>query len=179
MTWRILVTYATRFGSTAEVAAKIDSVLSQAGAVVDLRPVDKVRSLEAYDAVIIGSPIRGGTWTAEAAAFLEAHRSELAQLPVAYFTVCMTLREDTPETRQLVSDYHTPLLASFPEIRPVSIGMFAGRVNYATFSWLVNLMAKASAIPEGDWRQWTQIEDWARALVPLLKPNAVGQLDQA
>ncbi len=179
MTWRILVTYATRFGSTAEVAAKIDAVLSKAGAVVDLRPVDKVRSLESYDAVIIGSPIRGGTWTAEAASFLEAHCEELARLRVAYFTVCMTLREDTPETRRLVSDYHAPLLENFPQIHPVSIGMFAGRVNYATFSWLLNLMAKASHIPEGDWRKWEAIEDWARELVPLLKRNTVGQLDEA
>jgi menaquinone-dependent protoporphyrinogen oxidase len=176
---RVLVTYATRCGSTADVAAKLGEVLSREGVIVDLRPVNKVGSLalDLYDAVIVGSMIRGGTWSAEAVDFLDAHREALSRVPLAYFTVCATLRDDTPENRCIVSDYHIPLHEQFPELRPLSIGMFAGKVDYASFTWLVGLMAKSARLPNGDWRDWNEIERWTRHLLPLLKQEQRREAD--
>ncbi len=168
MSERILVTYATRFGSTAEIAARIGEVLKRDGVVVDVLPVENVRSLRHYSAVVLGSPIRGSKWVQEATDFLAAHRAELSRVPVAYFTVCLTLHENTAENRRIVRAYHDPLLQEFPEVHPASIGMFAGKIDYNRLSWILRLMAKSAKVPEGDWRNWRQIEDWARSILPQL-----------
>jgi len=60
MSNRILVTYATRTRSTAEVAKVISEVLTTRGFVVDLKPVKEKPSLDGYRGVILGSAIRMG-----------------------------------------------------------------------------------------------------------------------
>jgi menaquinone-dependent protoporphyrinogen oxidase len=131
--------------------------------------MDKMGGLEGYTGVIVGSLIRGGKWVADALDFLGDHRAELSRIPVAYFTVCATLREDTPENRQIVRDYHDSILKDYPEIHPRSIGMFAGRIDYMQLSPLLQLSAKAAKIPSGDWRNWKQIDEWAKSVLPLLR----------
>ncbi len=168
----ILITYATRFGSTAEIAKTIGTILEHEGQQVEVRPVEEVTSLDGYGAVLLGSAIRGTKWLPEAVDFLAVHHAELSQLPVAYFTLCLTLQEDTAENRRIVQEYHAPLLQDFSDVCPVSIGMFAGRVDFDQFALPLRLMAKAAKIPEGDWRNWDEIENWARDLVPLLEAQA-------
>jgi menaquinone-dependent protoporphyrinogen oxidase len=60
-----LIAYATRAGSTAEVAVFIGERLSERGLAVDVGPVQHLSSLEGYDAVIVGSAIRVGKWQGE------------------------------------------------------------------------------------------------------------------
>lgn len=168
---RILVVYATRFGSTAEVAKYIGTIINHQGIAVDVRLVNEISSLHGYDAVVLGSAIRSGKWMPEAFHFLTAHRAELRHMPVAYFTVCATLHDDTPENRAIVSGYHTPLLETFRDIQPVSIGMFAGKIDFKKIPLMLRVVAKTHHLPDGDWRSWEQIEVWARE-VPLLLANA-------
>src|SRR5690606_33116049 len=94
---RVLVAYATRFGSTEEVAQRIGTVLSSESIQTDVRAVEEITSLRDYDAIVIGSAIRVGRWVPEAVDFLREYEAELRDLPVAYFTVCMTLNDNTPE----------------------------------------------------------------------------------
>jgi menaquinone-dependent protoporphyrinogen oxidase len=54
---RILVAYASRAGSTAEVAEVIGRVLREGGPEVDVCPVGDVHSLAGYDALVLGSAI--------------------------------------------------------------------------------------------------------------------------
>ena len=58
----ILVTYATRYGSTEEVAEMIATNLREAGLEVDLQPMRAVLSLDAYGAAVLGAAIYGGHW---------------------------------------------------------------------------------------------------------------------
>jgi menaquinone-dependent protoporphyrinogen oxidase len=164
----VLVAFATRFGSTADVAEAIGMTLEQVGAFADVRAVDEVTHLDRYDAVLVGSAIRNGKWLPEAVQFLEAHRYVLRTLPVAYFTLCLTLRHDTPENRRAVLDYHTPLLNDFPEVRPVAIGMFAGMLDFADLPPATRRLSRAAGIPEGDFRNWSRIRDWTLDTMPLL-----------
>jgi menaquinone-dependent protoporphyrinogen oxidase len=168
MSQHVLVAFATRFGSTADVAEAIGMCLEQVGAFADVRPVDEVTHLDRYDAIMLGSAVRSGKWLPEAVQFLEAHRYVLKTLPVAYFTLCLTLRHDTPENRRTVLDYHTPLLNDFPEVRPVSIGMFAGMLDFADLPLATRRMSRAAGIPEGDFRDWSLIRDWTLETMPML-----------
>src|SRR5260370_14075205 len=105
---KILVTYATRAGSTFEVAARVAEVLRAAGATVDVKYVTAVHELEGYDAVVVGSSIRMGRWLPEAVAFVQAHRETLSHIPTTYFLVSGFLREDTPQMQRKVLAYLDP-----------------------------------------------------------------------
>jgi menaquinone-dependent protoporphyrinogen oxidase len=142
--------------------------LEQAGAFTEVRPVAEVTHLDRYDGVILGSAIRGGKWLPEAIQFLEAHRSVLSRMPVAYFTLCLTLRSDTQDNRRTVFSYHAPLVRDFPEVRPVSIGMFAGMIDFDDLPPATRRMSRHAGIPEGDFRDWSLIRDWTLSVKPLL-----------
>ena len=87
----ILVTYATRTGSTAGIAEAIGQTLAADGTQVDVRPLTEVSDLTPYRAVVAGSAIQNKQWLPEAMQFVQTHRSDLAQRPFAAFLVCMTL----------------------------------------------------------------------------------------
>ncbi len=119
---KVLVLYGSRAGSTAEVADFIGTKLAESGLSVDVEAVDAARTLTGYQAVVIGSAVRRGSVLPEVRAFVEARKPELQAIPVAYFVVCMTLREDTPENRAKADAYLDPLRA---EVRPVASAAFA------------------------------------------------------
>jgi menaquinone-dependent protoporphyrinogen oxidase len=83
MSHKILVTYATRSGSTAGVAQAIAETLAESGVQVDIRPMQDVTDLAPYRAVVAGSAIQDGAWLPEAMQFIRAHRAQLAQKPFA------------------------------------------------------------------------------------------------
>jgi len=80
---KILVTYASRTGSTTGVAQAIGTALTQGGAQVEVRPMSEVQDLTPYDAVVAGSAIHNQAWLPEALQFIQAHQAELAQKPFA------------------------------------------------------------------------------------------------
>jgi menaquinone-dependent protoporphyrinogen oxidase len=129
MTQRIVVVHASEFGSTADVAEAIGATLREGGAAVDVQPVVNINDVRRYDAVIIGSAIYNGRWLPEAENFVRFHAATLSRIPVAYFCVSATMREDTPENRAAARSFLDPVLAAAPEVRPVAIGLFAGRVE--------------------------------------------------
>lgn len=156
---KILVAYATKAGSTAEVAAEIGRVMeSEGGCQVDVCPVSKLNGVDGYDAVVIGSAIRGGRWLPEATKFVEKNRDALSRVPVALFTVCLTLKDDTEENRRTVAAY----LDSVHElVQPVDVGLFAGAMDYNKLPLILRLLMKAMKAPEGDFRDWEAIRAWA------------------
>jgi menaquinone-dependent protoporphyrinogen oxidase len=79
----ILVTYATRYGSTQEVAETIAATLREGGLVVDVKPANQVRLLAGYDAVVVGAPLYMFTWLKAARDFVARHRATLEEIPVA------------------------------------------------------------------------------------------------
>lgn len=158
MEGKILVTYATRCGSTAEIAETIGQALREKGAVVDVRPVKTVSSVEGYRAVVVGSAIRMGRWLPEAAKFIEKHHEPLSRIPVAYFLTSMFLIEDTPAMRSTVLAYLDPIRKT---LEPASISLFAGKVDPSKLSWFERKMTEAVKSPLGDFRNWQEVRSWA------------------
>jgi len=155
---KVLVAYASKAGSTAEVAAFIARKLADTGLAVDLRRVRSVRSLDAYRVVVAGSAIRAGHWLDEASAFVKAHREALAARRTAFFTLCMTLQQDTPANREKVAGYLKPVRAV---VEPDWIEFFAGKMEYRRLALGPRLIVKAMKVPEGDFRDWNAIGSWA------------------
>jgi len=173
MNERILVTYASEFGSTAAVAEAIGDALRTAGSIVDVQPVLGVSNINIYKALIIGSAIYNGTWLPEAVHFVEFHAAELKRIPVAYFAVCATVRNNTPENRHAAHTFFDQVLTKVPQIQPVDLGVFAGQIDTTKLSPLVRLrMLLTTKLRHGDYRDWDAIRAWATALRPALIRSA-------
>jgi menaquinone-dependent protoporphyrinogen oxidase len=163
---RMLIAYASRAGSTAEVAETIGNVLRESGLSVDVRSVKDVQSLTGYDALVLGSAIWAGKPLPEMQRFVDGQHDALARLPVAYFILCDALRVYTPANRQIALGYLSPLRAAK---QPVSVGMFAGRRDFSKVHPLLRwFLMRVVRLAEGDWRDWEQIRAWAAALTPQL-----------
>ncbi len=171
MTNRILVTYASRAGSTREVAEAIGKTLSEGGTPVDVVSMDKVTDLTPYDAVVVGSAIRGSKWLPEAVEFIQRHRSALGGKRLAMFTVCITLAMKNGENyRSAVMGWVAPVRAM---VHPRSEGLFAGRLDFSKlpFNWdtlMLRVAVLFGVFPRGDHRDWTAIRSWAEGLKPVL-----------
>lgn len=162
---RILVTYATRAGSTGEVATVIGQALTERGFAVNLRPIEEKPSLDGYQAVLIGSAVRMGQWLPEAVDFIKTHQQQLNTMPVALFTVHMNNLGEDDESEK---NRHSYLDAVRPLVNPVDEAFFAGKMDFARLSFLDRLIAKLVKASEQDLRDWNQVRAWAEEVEPML-----------
>ena len=86
MKTQVLVTYATKHGSTAEIATKIGEVISEMGFVVDVLDVNQAVDLSNYTAVVVGSSIYFGDWHNKMVDFLELNQEILHEKDVWIFS---------------------------------------------------------------------------------------------
>lgn len=168
---KILVTYASRTGSTAEVAQAIGKTLAESGAQVDVRAMQEVQDLTPYGAVVAGSAIRGSKWLPEAVQFIQTHRAELAQKKFAEFTVCITLAmSNTEQYRSTVANWVAPVRAL---VRPLSEGFFPGMLDFKKLPLNLDTLGLRLAVlfgifPRDDRRDWNAVRAWAESIRPML-----------
>ena len=198
---KVLVTYTTMSGSTAEVAGVIGEEIAGKGMQVDVLPLEKVTRLDEYGAVVLGAPMIMG-WHRSALKFLRSHQDELEQLPVAIFAMAMSLTsygktdvdgvpvfidENLPvspknssrltirERYANVDHYAAPILKAARSSQPVSVAFFGGKLDYYRLKPLAMLfvMLVVRANP-GDRRNWPAIRYWAGSLPSFFNSQNVG-----
>jgi menaquinone-dependent protoporphyrinogen oxidase len=166
---KVLVAYASKYGSTGGVADAIGKELCGKDVAADVVLIKNANNISSYQGVIIGGAVYMGKWMSEAVDFVKKNKDALCKVPVAYFLVCMTLAQPTEKNRAKVLSYMDPILKAVPEIKPVGIGTFAGAMDYNNLSWINKKILKSKGSPEGDFRDWTAIRTWAEGLCsPLL-----------
>lgn len=197
---RVLVTYATMAGSTAEVAHAVADQLARRGVQVDVLPLSAITDLAAYDGVVVGAPMIMG-WHRQALGFLRRNRAALQHLPVAVFVLCMSLTqtgetslagvpvvvdEKLPKAPQAegrlsyrerytrLESYLRPILKASGAAKPVSIGVFGGRMDYGRLKWWAVLFAmQIIRAPAGERRNWSAIRSWAASLPAAFQIESV------
>lgn len=172
MSNKILITYASRTGTTAGVAQVIGQTLADDNTEVVVRAVGEVTDVTPYSAVIAGSAIQGAQWLPEAMQFVRDHRAALTSRPFAAFLVCMTLAMPNVKYQDEVAKWMQPVRDL---VTPVSVGLFAGALDISKVPSLrARLNFRASVLlgvwSEGDHRDWDEIRAWAEDLRPLLAP---------
>jgi menaquinone-dependent protoporphyrinogen oxidase len=164
----VLVTYATRYGSTAEVAQAVAKTLRESDVAVETQPIRNVHNLERYGAVVLGVPLYMGQLHKDARRFLSAHRDALTKMPAALFVLgpVQTDEKDWAGARtQLKSE-----LAKYPWFSPVSQEILGGKFDPMKLGFPYNLIPPLRKLPGGDARDWTAIRAWASDLALLLQP---------
>ena len=164
----VLVGYATRYGSTQEVAETVAATLRERGLTVDIQPMREVRALEGYGAVVLGAALYMYRWHKDARRFLSRHRKALAELPVAVFALGPV---HDPYDEKEWRDSRAQLdkeLAKHPWLKPVALEILGGKFDPAQLRFPINLFAGSE--PASDLRDWTAIRDWASELAAKLEP---------
>ena len=167
MSGSILVAYATRYGSTQEVAEAVAAAIREDGQTVDCRPAKEVRSLDGYTAVIVGAPLYMFHWHKDAKSFLSQHRQGLMARPVAVFA--MGPLKDEAKDWQDVRAQLEKELAGFPWLAPVAAEVFGGKHDPAKLTFPHNLIPALKQMPACDIRDWTAIRAWAIGLAAKLQ----------
>jgi menaquinone-dependent protoporphyrinogen oxidase len=161
---RILIAYASAFGSTVDVAATIGETLAGNDLAVDVKPIEENPPIDGYQAVVIGSAVQHGNWLPEAVEFVKDNQAALNELPVALFCVHITNLGDDETSRQnrrVFLDAVRPLVAAVDE------AYFAGKFDRRGAKLMLPGFF-ARFVPPLDFRKWKKMRAWAERLRPLL-----------
>jgi menaquinone-dependent protoporphyrinogen oxidase len=162
---RVLVCYATKYGSTEEIAREIGAVLQGEGLATDVIPVDQVTDLTQYRAVIIGSPIYMGKWLHGPQQFVRDHRYALSHRKVAAFSVGYSLRDKLLDHLRN-ADRAVDAIRLYVDL--VDVAMFAGRVVTDRMSEADRAILTLGGVEPGDFRDWDEIRAWAKKTAGFL-----------
>ena len=157
-THRVLITYATRSGTTSGIAQRIADRLGQKALDIDLKAIEDVTDITSYDTVLVGSGIRMGRYMSAAMKFIEENANILAMKNFGTFFACMTLVPDNEETRKEADAYFVPIRQI---VSPQFEGAFAGAYIPQYLTLTDRLIMKVLKIEEGDFRDWNAIDTWA------------------
>lgn len=150
---KILVAYASKHGSTTAIARAVAEKLRLAGNEVDLGTVGEVADVGTYDAYVIGSAVYYGSWMKEASAFVESNTAWLARRPVWLFSSGPVGPAAPADPKEL------PALRE--AIAPLDHRVFYGSLDRNHLSIGERIVVAAVKAPDGDYRDWREIDAWA------------------
>ena len=176
---KVLVAFASKYGATKGMAEFIGEKLHQRGIDADVQEVDKVRDVKAYDASVIGSALYMFHWMKEAKQFVSRNRSLLASRPVWLFSSGPIGKETKDKNGRDVKEVSGP-----NELDEIKKGInlrdhrvFFGALDSSRLTgltgWSYRMAMKSEearkSMPEGDFRDWNEIDSWVASIAEALK----------
>jgi menaquinone-dependent protoporphyrinogen oxidase len=160
-----LVAYASKYGSTREVAEVVANVLAEHGHPADVRDAADVRDIGSYHGVVLGGGLYVGRLHRDALRFLKRHCEGLIALPLAVFAMGPSSLADDEVAKaraQLESS-----LAKVPAVTPDAVAIFGGVVDPSKFRFPLNRM------PASDARDWDAIVAWTGEVAGVFEAQEV------
>jgi menaquinone-dependent protoporphyrinogen oxidase len=178
----VLVAYESRHGATKGIAERIAETLRGAGGLeADALRVTAVKSVERYDAFVIGSAAYMFHWEKAATSFVRRNRAEIAAKPIWLFSSgplgtepldaegrdqkVIAIPKEIPElVEALAAKGHRVFFGAYdPDQKPIGLAERFTRL----------MPAARDALPHGDFRDWPEIEAWAAEIASgLQRPSA-------
>jgi menaquinone-dependent protoporphyrinogen oxidase len=156
---RALVAYATKMGSTAEIAEAIGQELRRAGLEATVSDAGAVGSFDEYDAVVLGSAVYAARWRSEAVDLLTRLSGSATRCRTWLFQsgpfekLTETGGHAVPKkVQRLATELGSPLVTTF-----------GGRLEPATATGFI-ARRMAAGPNAGDYRDFTEIRRWAAGI---------------
>ena len=172
----VLVAYASRHGSTRDIAEAIADQLSIEGHHVTAENVGSVQSLFGLDAVVLGSGIYMGRWLGQARTFVDTYQAELSELPVWLFS------SGPLGHRNAIAPADIEPLSLLLNIQDHVI--FDGCLDLGRLGMVERMISRLVRTPRGDFRDWQAIRGWSFLISRELnyrsaEPSITHRLDNA
>lgn len=163
----VLVAYASKRGSTAGIAETVAATLRREGLGVCLEPVEEVRSLERFDAVVLGSAVYMKRWRGDARHFLKKHRRALRQMPFWVFS-----SGPVGDPARDEADWVEPpqLAEKVEDLGGREHVVFGGCLPAEPRGIMEKAMVEATPREFRDRRDWDEIRAWAQHVAADLAP---------
>jgi menaquinone-dependent protoporphyrinogen oxidase len=180
-TARVLVAYATAGseGQTQLIAARLAEALRAGGAradVVDCEAPPSGLRLDEYDAALVGGSVRGNRYRRSLRRFLRAGRDELARMPWAFFSVCLTVAATREDDRAAARELPRRFLRELA-LEPREVAVFAGALRFsrhrrlgARLLFAINRRYLPETDMDHDWvfTDWHEVDALAGGLTETL-----------
>ncbi len=168
---RVLVSAASMHGSTSDIAQVIAQVLSEQGLTVTVLPPEEVRSIDEYDAVIIGSAVYASHWLDPATDLVNRCLDQLGTRPVWLFSSGPV---GNPVSKLALAMAKDPVEVAGLRIatRARDHRRFAGKLDRKVLSHAQRASLLVFHGLEGDFRDWAEIRQWASGIAEQLRPRA-------
>lgn len=168
---RVLVTYGTKHGSTADIATRIGERLTAAELDTDVLHANLGIEVSKYDALVVGSPMYAARWLPAPALLLITNRERILDVPIALFSVGMI---DVKHPGKLREEHDAWIEKAFNDenmqLNVVSNATFTGiysRSNLPLYLRIIDAILRVT--PNGDYREWNEIESWGDELASTLR----------
>jgi menaquinone-dependent protoporphyrinogen oxidase len=165
-TMRVLVVSESKHGATGEIGEAIARTLNANGVDATARDADAETSLSGYDAFVVGSGVYAGHWLKGAREFVAQHAAVLSAHPTWLFSSGPIGEPPKPDEAHAIDVTDVVKRTGAREHRA-----FAGKLDKAALGFGERAVMIAVRAPEGDYRDWNEIEDWARTIAKALTPG--------
>ncbi|MFX0185899.1 MAG: flavodoxin domain-containing protein [Candidatus Hodarchaeota archaeon] len=184
--YSILIVYASRYGSTAEIAQEIAETLESnemIAEMIDLRDGMKISTLDEYHGILVGSGIRMGRWTKEAFNFLKNNKEILKTKPLGIFiTSGEAANPNTYEKakKKYLDKFLLDIGIKNNRVMKEAFGGVFDLSSSSNYNYLEKKILKRIAKSDGtgfivhdgklnDFRNWQRIRNWATDFSNLVK----------
>jgi menaquinone-dependent protoporphyrinogen oxidase len=171
----VLIAYATRSGSTGEVAEAIAVRLREAGLEVEVAPMHAVKSIGERTAVVLGAPLYIGRLPKDVRRFLARNRIAFTAPKTWFFVLGPILgKSEEFDAARAQAEKHLAKCAWF---KPSELQVFGGKFDVNRMPFPFSLMRHLPAFPAKDQpatdiRDWDAIRAWAGKIAGQLQPSA-------
>jgi menaquinone-dependent protoporphyrinogen oxidase len=160
---KVLVTAASKHGSTAEIARAIGELLTSAGVEADVRPPDEVTTLLPYDGVVLGSGVYAGRW-------LDSAKQLVDREARAFGSIRVWLFSSGPLGDPLRPTEEPPDVAPIRErTGALDHRVFPGRLDRGKLGFAEKAIVSVVRAPDGDFRDWDAVVDWTAGIARTLQ----------
>jgi len=159
MSLTVLVASSSRHGATDELACALAATIADQGLAVDVRGMDEVDTVFPYDALVLGSAVYMGRWTAEARRFVDLHDDELAARRTWLFSSGPIGDPPKPDPDESVR-----LDEIVGKTAPEEHRVGGGKIDRKHLGLAERAVMRAVRAREGDYRDWRAIRGYAEEI---------------
>lgn len=163
----VLVTAASKYGSTWQIAVAIAECLERNGIAAEVVRLGEDLDPAGYEAVVVGSGVYAGKWLQSGRRFLTENLQALRSRPVWIFSSGPIGSPPRPAEKDAVHIESLVELVGAREHR-----LFTGELVHERLSLLERAVVKAVHVPDGDFRDWAAIDSWATQIAGELSTSA-------